>query len=275
MNSALRQIFKQSVTFSAESFKLFRLPLRTFLGYFFLLNLIMFIPLTYSIFQLDSSIQTLLGIQLTDADGLSPLPETCEIVNEELICEPDTMHYATFSVNDQPIQVIINAPVNQTAEPFQLVMHPQTTELRLAESSLMMDYRGFGYTPFSDLNESDAETVYTTLFDGFYPSLRPFLALPMTLIFVGGYILTNVILLFTLAGFAMLFKLTIYDLPTYRNMVKLFVLASTIPGLINLAIGLFGLSAFSSLVYNFLTPFFVYVLYRRKDPELMASPKAS
>jgi hypothetical protein len=80
-----------------------------------------------------------------------------------------------------------------------------------------------------------------------------------------------VILLFTLAGFAMLFKLTIYDLPKYVDMVKLFVLASTVPGIVNLIIGLFGLSAFSSLVYNFLTPFFVYVLYRRKDPEITVS----
>ncbi len=268
MNNSLGTIFKKGLTFSAESFLLFKWPLRKFLLYFFLLNLIMFIPLTYSIYQLDSSIQTLLGIQLTDATGLAGLPETCEIVNEELICEDDTIYEASFSVNDQPVRVVMNAPDTMTTESYELIMRTQTAELRLADATLRMDYRGFDYTPFSDLNQETPDTVYTQLFDGFYPSLRPFLALPLTLIFVGGYILTNTVLLFTLAGFAMLFKLTIYDLPRYPNMIKLFILASTVPGIINLIIGLFGLSAFSSLVYNFLTPFFVYVLYRRKDPEI-------
>lgn len=270
MNSPLGTIFKKGLTFSPDSFRLFQWPLRKFLIYFFFLNLIMFIPLTYSIYQLDSSIQTLLGIQLTDATGLAGLPETCEIVNEELICEDATPYEAFFSVNDQPIRVVINAPETRTADSYELIMRMQTAELKLADTTLRMDYRGFDYTPFSDLNQENPETVYTRLFEGFYPSLRPFLALPLTLVFVGGYILTNTILLFTLAGFAMLFKLTIYDLPRYPNMVKLFVIASTVPGLINLGIGLFGLSAFSSLVYNFLTPFFVYVLYRRKDPEIKA-----
>jgi len=271
MNNTLGTLFKKALTFSPDSFSLLKGRLRTFLLYFFLLNLIMFIPLTYSIFQLDSSIQTLLGIRLTDAEGLSGLPENCEIVNEELICESEAVYQASFSVNDQVIEVFINAPDTQEAAANQLLMRRQTAELVINDATLTMDYRGFDYTPFQDLNASAPEDVYTVMFNGFYPSLRPFFALPLTLIFVGGYILTNVILLFTLAGFAMLFKLTIYDLPKYVDMVKLFVLASTVPGIVNLIIGLFGLSAFSSLVYNFLTPFFVYVLYRRKDPEITVS----
>jgi hypothetical protein len=46
-------------------------------------------------------------------------------------------------------------------------------------------------------------------------------------------------------------------------MLKLFIIASTIPAIINLFIGFFGLSAFSSIVYNFLTPLLVFILYRR------------
>ena len=262
------RLFKKAIAFSPDSFLLFTIPLRKFIAYFLLLNLIMFIPLTYSIFELDSSIQTLLGVQLTSAEGLNQLPETCEIVNERLICETDETFTASFSVNDTPIQVIMNAPDSVNADPYQLIMREDTAVLRLADATLDMDYRGFGYTPFSDLNALDDTATYTTLFDGFYASLRPFLALPLTFIFVGGYILTNVILLLTLSGFAMLFKLTIYDLPRYPNMIKLFVLASTVPGIINLVIGMFGLSAFSSLVYNFLTPFFAFLLYKRKDPEI-------
>lgn len=270
MNKPFRSIFKAALTFSKDSYALFDVSLTRFLAYFILINFIMFIPLTFSIYQLDTSIQTLLGIRLSEGSGLADLPETCEIVNEELLCETDTVYTHTFSVNDQVITVLINENANLEPEPYQLVMAKQTAVLRLNDDSIPLDYRGFGYSPFSDLNATSTDAVYEHFFTGFYPSVRPFFALPLILVFVGGYILTNIILLFTLAGFAMLFKLTLYDLPRYKNMLKLFIIASTIPAIINLGIGLFGLSAFSSLVYNFLTPFFVYILYRKKDPEVVS-----
>lgn len=260
------KIFKAGIRLSDDSFSLFKGKLTTFLVYFLLLNLIMFIPLTFSIYQLDSSVQTLFGInvssQLPDDLG-SRFPTNCEIVNQQLRCE-DTDETSFQIELGRPFTIVINAQSDRYDELFDhLVLKESTASFRLNNARLDLDYRGFSYLPFEDLTEMEKEDVYTLFFDGFYSSVRPFFALPMIFILVGGYIALNIVLLFGLTGFAMLFRLTISELPDYKDMLKLFIIGSTIPAAINLVIGFFGLSAFSSLVYNFLTPLMVFILYRR------------
>lgn len=259
-------IFKAGIRLSDDSFSLFKGKLTTFLVYFLLLNLVMFIPLTFSIYQLDSSVQTLFGINVTSElpDDLgSQLPADCEIVNQQLRCEKPGETMIQIELN-RPFTVVINAQSNAYDELFDhLVLKESTASLRLNNARLELDYRGFSYLPFEDLRDQPKEEVYTLFFDGFYSSVRPFFALPMIFILVGGYIALNIVLLFGLTGFAMLFRLTISELPKYKDMLKLFIIGSTIPAVINLVIGFFGLSAFSSLVYNFLTPLMVFILYRK------------
>lgn len=261
-----RKILKAGITLSDQSFQLFQGKLITFLVYFFILNLVMFIPLTFSIYELDSSVQTLFGININEQlpDDLATLfPSSCEIVNQQLQCA-DAIE-TSFQVElNRAFTVIINAQSEAYDHSFDhLVLKESTASLRLNNAQLDLDYRGFSYLPFSDLESLSKEEVYTVFFDGFYGSVRPYFALPMILILVGGYIALNVVLLFGLSGFAMLFKLTISDLPNYKDMLKLFIIGSTIPAMINLFIGFFGLSAFSSIVYNFMTPLMVFILYRR------------
>lgn len=261
-----RKILKAGITLSDQSFQLFQGKLITFLVYFFILNLVMFIPLTFSIYELDSSVQTLFGININEQlpDDLATLfPSSCEIVNQQLQCA-DAIE-TSFQVElNRAFTVIINAQSEAYDDSFDhLVLKESTASLRLNNAQLDLDYRGFSYLPFSDLESLSKEEVYTVFFDGFYGSVRPYFALPMILILVGGYIALNVVLLFGLSGFAMLFKLTISDLPNYKDMLKLFIIGSTIPAMINLFIGFFGLSAFSSIVYNFMTPLMVFILYRR------------
>jgi len=260
------KIFKAGLRLSEDAFDLLKGKLITFLIYFLLLNLIMFIPLTFSIYELDSSVQTLFGInvsgELPDDLGLQ-FPASCEIVNQQLICE-DPVETIIHIDLERPFTVVINAQSNAYDDlPDHLVLKESTASFRLNNAALALDYRGFSYLPFSDLQTLDKEAVYTLFFEGFYASVRPFFALPLILILVGGYIALNIVLLFGLTGFAMLFRLTISELPPYKDMLKLFIIASTIPAIINLFIGFFGLSAFSSIVYNFLTPLLVFILYRR------------
>lgn len=260
------KIFKAGLTLSAQAFDLLQGKLSTFLLYFLMLNFIMFIPLTFSIYQLDSSVQTLLGINISQQlpeDLATFFPDNCEIVNQQLICEDTEETIFEIALN-RPLTVVINAQSDAYDGLFDhLVLKESTASLRLNNASLDLDYRGFSYLPFTDLSPLEADAIYTLFFDGFYQSVRPFFALPMIVILVGGYIALNIVLLLTLTGFAMLFRLTISELPKYKEMIKLFIIASTIPAAINLLIGFFGLSAFSSLVYNFLTPLMVFILYRR------------
>lgn len=226
----------------------------------------MFIPLTYSIFELDDSIQNLLGVQVTDTTALNNLPSDCEIVNQTFMCEEIPSSLLIIEINEAPFTLSFFNPIPEGEDG--IVFEETTAELFISNQTLRLDYRGFGYTPFVDLTENSSSMTYQTLFEGFYPSIRPYVALPLMMVFVGGYILTNIILLITLSSLSMLFKLTISDFPSYKDTIKLFIIASTIPAVINLMIGFFGLSAFSSLIYNFLTPLFVYILYRRHTLEM-------
>lgn len=254
-------LFKKGLALKEDSFELFKWPLFTFFLYFLLLNLIMFIPLTYTIYELDESIQGLLGVQVSDTTGLRNLPSECEIVNQRFICESVPSEPVIIEINDVPFVLSFFEPLEQGVSG--IAFYETTAVLMITNNPLNLDYRGFGYTPFSDYSDLDTDQIYESLFEGFYPSIRPYIALPLIAVFVGGYIIANIILLFTLSALTMLFKLTISDFPTFKNTLKLFIIASTIPALINLIMGFFGLSAFSSLVYNFLTPIFVYILFRR------------
>lgn len=260
MNKILT-IFKGGLLLKASSFKRFDWPLRTYILYFLLLNLVMFIPLSFTIYELDESIQGLLGVQVTDTLALKDLDPSCEIVNQTFICEKDEIDDLIIEINDVPFIISFFKPLEQNVNGISF--NETTAEMIILDNSLNLDYRGFSYTPFVDFETMESNQIYDVLFEGFYPSVRPYIALPLILVFVGGYIITNIILLFTLSALTMLFKLTISDFPNFKNTLKLFIVASTIPAIINFGIGFFGLSAFSSLVYNFLTPLFVYILYRR------------
>ena len=254
-------IFKKGLLLKASSFKLFDWSLKTFVGYFIILNLVMFIPLSYGIYQLDDSIQSLLGVQVSNTTALKDLDHSCEIVNQTLICETNPLDDIVIKINEAPFVISFFEPLEENSNGISLDV--TTAELTILNNRLYLDYRGFGYTPFSDFENVPTDTIYERLFEGLYPSIRPYIALPLIFVFVGGYMITNIILLFTLSALTMLFKLTISDFPNFKNTLKLFIIASTIPAVINFGIGFFGLSAFSSLVYNFLTPLFVYILYRR------------
>lgn len=254
-------IFKKGLFLKSDGFTLFNWSLPRFITYFLLLNLMMFIPLTYSIYELDDSIQNLLGVSVTDTLALEDLPKGCEIVNQRFVCESMPLGPITIEINEAPFVITFFEPLDEGVSGLRL--EETTADLMISNNQLLLDYRGFSYTPFSDFENQPTDDIYQSLFEGFYPSIRPYIALPLIFVFVGGYIITNIILLLTLAGLSMLFKLTISSLPSFKDMLKLFIMASTIPAVINFGIGLFGLSAFSSLVYNFLTPLFVYIIYRR------------
>lgn len=60
------QIFRESLLVKPTAYELTRGRLRTFILYFIMLNLIMFLPLTFSIYNMGAEASALLGINARD-----------------------------------------------------------------------------------------------------------------------------------------------------------------------------------------------------------------
>ena len=127
---------------------------------------------------------------------------------------------------------------------------------------LRLTYSGFGYTDFNEINQMTPEEASDILFESLFQSLKPVIILPIILFFVGTLTLMNIILIFSIATLSMLFSFNQSDFPRYQDMIKLMIFASTIPSLINLVLGFFGLSAFTSISYNIITPIIAYFMYK-------------
>ena len=266
---SVARLFRESLLLKPTAYALTTGRLRTFILYFLMLNLIMFLPLTFSIYNMGGQASTLLGINArdnVDEQFIEALPEDCEILNQRLVCETDTVHQLTILNNETLINVFINVTDDETQfdQPNTLVLKETffafftTTGNRFAQG-----YEAFEYLSFAELRTQSPEEAYDILFDNFYAAVRPFLILPMTLYLVGGLMFANVLLLLGLTGLAMLLRLANSDVPGYGRMLKLFILASTIPAMVNLGLGFAGLSAFSAIPYNFLTPLMAFLLYRK------------
>jgi len=257
-------LFRQARVFELFQFSLAKVGL-----YFFLLNFVMFIPLTFSVLNMEMDDYGYYGFDFHEnlpAWLPSELPSECEIVNQALLCESDTVYEYVIVDREVPYQIYLNVDDQSMdySEENTFVFKETYFEINLEnDNRFILSYTGFGYTNFEELKGLPQEEAASVLFDGVFESLRPYVVMPLLLYSVGGLILSNLVLILVFSSLAMLFKLTISSFPSYQNMIKLFIIASTIPSIINLILGFFGLSAFTSIPYNFITPLVVFMIYRK------------
>ncbi len=269
------QIFAYSISRYRAVFDLFEASLFKVVMYFILLNLMMFLPITMQIINLENVDFTRYGFTFTEdlPDWLpSGLPTHCIINENELNClndlvyeydiiNRDTTYHIYFNVADD---VLIN-------EENTIIFYQSGFHINFSgDSVLKLTYTGFGYTDFNEINQMEPEVASDILFESMFQSIKPAIMLPIILFFVGALTLTNIILIFSIATISMLFSFNQSDFPKYQNMIKLMIFASTIPSFINLALGFYGLSAFTSISYNLITPIIAYFMYKasRKEKEL-------
>jgi maltodextrin utilization protein YvdJ len=121
---------------------------------------------------------------------------------------------------------------------------------------------------FDSVMEENPEDAAAIIFEAFFQSVKRVFVLPLMLFVVGALFIMNLILITLLAALSMLFKFNQSNFPSYPNMIKLFMIASTIPALINVLLGFLGLSAFTSITYNFITPVIALLMYRASRQKL-------
>mgnify|MGYP000875620495 CR=1 FL=1 len=114
----------------------------------------------------------------------------------------------------------------------------------------------------ADFDGMDQTVAADILFQDFFQSVKPIIILPIILMGVGVLFIANLFLVVMISALSMLFKFNQSNFPSYKNLIKLFMLASTIPAILNVFLGFLGLSAFTSLSYNFITPVIAFLMYR-------------
>ncbi len=266
-------MFSWSLIKYSKVFDLFNASLFKVIMYFILLNLMMFLPITMQIVNLESPDYERFGMTFaTDLPDWLPsgLPTHCKIEDNELLCATDDVYEYDIVNRDTTYHIYFNvADSVEITEENTFIFYKSGFHMNLRNSNVLrLTYSGFGYMDFNEINQMNPEEAGDILFEAVFQSLKPAIILPIILFFVGSLTLMNVILIFSIATLSMLFKFNQSEFPRYQDMMKLMIFASTIPSLINLGLGFFGLSAFTSISYNIITPIIAYFMYKASRLEL-------
>lgn len=249
----------------------FKLPL--FIVYFILLNLVMYSPLSFSVLSMNNFDSRMLGIDITEEIPTwfpEDLPGDCRIHDWQFVCLDDTVHTFVWSYEDTPYTITLNAPDGAELDTARsIVFKRDTLSLTLAENqTFVIPYNGFDFVDFSDVQTMEPEDAANLFINGFLAGLGRYAILPLLLYSVGGLMLANIIFILLMAGAAMLFKIGMPSFPSFKTILKLFIVATTPPAIIVFVLGLLNMSAFATLAFNFITPLAALLIYRRNSQTL-------
>ena len=255
-----------------DVFKLFRFSTIKVILYFFILNLAMLFPLSYGIISMDEMNYNLIDFDITE-DTPAWLPgdlPACSVSQMSLECDDDAVHIRYFDVMDQSYEIHFNVPGDVMIDtPYTILFRDHDIIVNMRDDiTLTLDYRGFDGLDFTNVNTMAQEEGARLMLNAFFNSVHPHIVLPLLIFMVGGLMAMNLLLLLIFSAITMFFRFMYGDVPPYHNTLKLFIIASSIPAVINLGLGFFGLSAFTSIIYNFLTPLIALVIYKKNKTRI-------
>jgi maltodextrin utilization protein YvdJ len=265
---SLTKIVINSLYDYKNAFDMFDIPLWRVFFYFVFLNMLMFLPITYSLLDMEDFNYARFGIMIEEEPPSwipDDLPNGCVIANGALTCTTIEEFTYTYTNNDTEYTVILNAyDRNDYLNEHTIVFYDEGFDMHLGNNiSFEFTYNGFEYTDFSVLKSMTQEEATGVLLDGMFQSIQPVVFLPVLLMATGALFIANAVLMFFLAALSMLFKINQSEFPAFPNMIKLFVYASTLPAFINIIIGFLGYGAFTTITYNIITPFVALFMFRQ------------
>lgn len=224
------------------------------------------LPITLQIVNLEEPNYSRWGLTFheTVPDWIpDDLPTHCVIRDQSLQCASSMVYEYEIMNRDTSYTVYLNASDDTVVnKENSIVLKEATFDIYLNGHAFTFYYRGFDYIDFADLHETDARVAYDMLIESFFQSVKPTLILPVIIFFLGVLTIANLFLIVILAGFSMLFSLNDSKFPKFKNMIKLMIFASTVPSFINLILGFFEMSAFTSITYNIITPIIAFLMFR-------------
>lgn len=278
MKIRFHHLFTWPLYRQADVFKLFKFGLGKVIGYFLLLNLVMMLPITIGILRMETINYAQFGFDIEeDAPAWLPggLPP-CYVNDYTLDCPTDETDVFYFEFNETLYEIHFNVADAVTIEEENTLVFKQSEIIVnfTGGIQLNLDYRGFEGLDFAEISAMEQSEGARIMLDALFQSVHPHLVMPLMIITVGGMIAMNFILLAIFAGVSMLFKFLYSAVPSYKNTLKLFIIASTIPAIINLVLGLFGFSPFTSIVFNFVTPVVAFLIYRKNIARMTLEEEA-
>jgi maltodextrin utilization protein YvdJ len=260
-------IFAAGLYRFSNAFDVFQASFIKVFIYFVILNLMMLLPVSLQIMNLKDFDYQRFGMNFTTTeipDWIpNEIPTSCHVNFNELDCGIDDIFEWELINNGNVYTVYFNVPNDQTIEEDNtIVFYKNWIDMKVRDSVIRLTYSGFNGMNFEELQSMNQEEAASLIFENFFQTVKPVIVLPLMIFGVGALFLMNLILILLLALLSMLFKFNQSDFPCYKNMIKLFMIASTIPAIISVILGFLGLSAFTSLTYNFITPVIALFMYR-------------
>ena len=273
MKITFTKIFKASTYSFQDAFDVFNASLLKVFVYFVFLNLMMLLPISIGVVSLNDFDYERFGMNFatTEIPEWLPgeIPTSCEIYNGSLDCGIDHIFEYDLVGTRRTTKVYFNVPNDQFIdENNTVVFYHDAIYVTLNNSVVRLSYIGFEGTDFAELHEMEQADAAAIIFENFYQSVKPVIILPIILMAIGALFIANLVLIVLVSLLSMLFSFGQSNFPKYQNMLKLFMMGSTIPALINIILGFLGLSAFTSLTYNFITPIIVLLMYRASRRKL-------
>ncbi len=261
------EIFTIGVFRFKHAFDIFDASLGKLFGYFLFLNLLMFLPITSQVIGMNDLDYGFWGMDFDEevpqfiADDF---PESCRIYNNQLDCGVEHIFEYEFENNDSVWTVYFNVPDEVVYDQeHTIVFYRSGITLSTSKTrEFILDYDYFNNTDFGDINDLDDREAYDLLINKVFLSLKDVFTLPAILFITGALFLTNLILIIAISAISMMFKFNQSEFPRFKNIIKLLIVASTVPSIINVILGFNGLIAFTTIVYNIITPIIAFFMYR-------------
>jgi maltodextrin utilization protein YvdJ len=269
----LMRLFRAGVYRFSDAFAIHHISLFKAFLYFVLINLMMLMPVSLQIMNLSDFDFERFGMNFTSTEIPEwipdELPAGCIINFNELDCGHDLVYTYYLENNGTMYTILFNVDNDTVIETDNTIIFYQNwIDMRVRGSVVRLTYEGFNGMVFDSVMEENPEDAAAIIFEAFFQSVKRVFVLPLMLFVVGALFIMNLILITLLAALSMLFKFNQSNFPSYPNMIKLFMIASTIPALINVLLGFLGLSAFTSITYNFITPVIALLMYRASRQKL-------
>jgi maltodextrin utilization protein YvdJ len=233
--------------------------------YFILVNLIFSFPMNLHQIRnkglnLDAE-RVLIRERITE-DFVAQLPNDCSISTIGINCHESV----DVEVDAGDLLMVFNASDDYEALNDNLVFYKDKIIFRrndrVTESSYELYYE---IVDFQALKQQDVKEATTILVNGFEESSHP-LDIPFGIVmYTGTNLFMNGLYILIAGVLARLLKYGHSNIfPSYKELVKMFVFASTWPSVIGFGLGLFELYPFMNVIYQFGTPLMFLLVYNRQ-----------
>lgn len=235
--------------------------------YFLFLTLLMSFPLNYAIVRENGWNLNFISARLQEnMPSWYPfgLPSDCSVSPQGLTCTSTTSEVV---LQGGVFEVVINGTRDSAiANQQTLILAAEKIYMVDAQGGVLeTDYRGFTRTiSFQELRVNEPEISIIEFSESIENSFGAYMIIFSVITNLWVTLLLNIIYLFLFSALVMIFKIGYQQFMTFREAMKLAVMAMTIPTIISIVVGFLSPSAFafSSVITAFGIPLIMILLIK-------------